>query len=136
MNKLVKYSLIITAAYEEKSIRKTIESIQGSNANILGVLEILVVSPDDATLEAAQAVIKEEKYAEVKYIKDAGQGKPVALNNALEKVMSNLVILTDGDMYLGDNALENLVLGFVKSDLGGVTGKVVSVDDKRTFFRY
>ena len=106
----MKYSLIITAAYEEKSISKTINSIQDSNNSVLSNTELLIVSPDNKTLEKAESVINEKLFAKVKYIKDAGQGKSAALNNGLRNVESKIVVLTDGDVYLGKNAIAYIVI--------------------------
>jgi len=149
----MKYSLIITAAYEEKSISKTINSIQDSNNSVLSNTELLIVSPDNKTLEKAESVINEKLFAKVKYIKDAGQGKSAALNNGLRNVESKIVVLTDGDVYLGKNAIayivdpldDNETVDFATgnktrllegAETGATTAQVVSIDSKLTFFGY
>ena len=105
-------SIIITSYKEPKTIGKAINSIL---KNKLQNYEILVTAPDNKTLEAAR-VFKEHKNikifrdqgnksAALKLLKDQGKGKSAALNLAVSKAKGNILILTDGDVFIDDNSI-------------------------------
>lgn len=121
-------SVIITSYKEEKTIGKSIESIL--NNNLKEKYEILVLAPDESTLNVAK------KYKHVQVIKDKGEGKPAALNLAFKKAKGNILILTDGDVYISDNSLKNLLEPFNNKKIGAVTGRPVSIDSKKTKFGF
>lgn len=129
-------SIIITAYKEERTIGKAIEAIIQNN---LPEYEILVVAPDRRTLNVAKSYSK--KFRQVKLIKtgpkdkDYDDGKPSALNVAFKKARGDILFLTDGDVYISKNAIP-LMLEKFKPGIGAVTGRPVSIDDKRKMLGY
>ncbi|MDD5086262.1 MAG: glycosyltransferase [Candidatus Nanoarchaeia archaeon] len=120
-------SIIITAYKEEKTIGKAIEAIRQSK--IREKYEILVFAPDDETLNTAK------KY-KVKAVKDEGKGKPAALNLAFRKAKGEILILTDGDVYLGKDAVNYMLEKFSDKNVGVVSGRPVSTDSRQTMLGY
>ncbi len=125
-------SIIITAYKEEKTIRKAIQSILDNH--LFEKYEILVLAPDKETLEVAQEFTK--KYSKVKVIKDSGEGKPSALNLAIKYAKGDILILTDGDVYVDKNALRPLLNPFKDKKTGAVCGHPVSINSKDTMLGY
>ena len=121
-------SIIITAYKEPKTIGKAIEAFK--NQKIKEKHEIIVVAPDEET-------ITEAKKYKVKIIKDENKGKPSALNLAFEKTRkSGILILTDGDVYVSENSVNELVKQFRDEKVGAATGRPISLSDKNTMLGY
>lgn len=120
-------SIVITSYREPKTIGRAIKSFQ--NQKIKDKYEIIVVAPDKETLNVAK------KY-KVKCFKDPRKGKPTALNLAFSKAKGNIVVLSDGDVYVNGNSVNNLLRHFKNKKVGAVTGRPVALDNKKTLFGY
>jgi len=105
----------------------------------------VVVAPDDPTLKTAEKVCQRYNFENVQLIRDSGQGKPAALNIAVETITKggigtppkDLLILTDGDVYLENDAVKNLLDSFRRNETTvGVGGHPVSVDNRQNMFGY
>ena len=120
-------SLIITSHKEPKTIAKAIKSFL--NQKIKEKNEIIVVAPDKETLDVAK------KY-KVKCLKDPGKGKPIALNLAFSKVKGDIVILTDGDVYVSNNSVDEILKLFKDKKVGAVTGRPISLNSRRKMLGY
>ncbi|MHB8362743.1 MAG: glycosyltransferase family 2 protein [Patescibacteria group bacterium] len=76
----------------------------------------------------------------IKVIQDKGEGKPQALNIALKNIKEEIILLTDGDVWLDKNALKEIIKLFDKKTVldktGLVTGKVVSLNNKNTMLGF
>ena len=125
-------SIIITAYKETKTIGKAITAFIDNK--IKQDYEILAVCPDEDTTK----VIKyyERKYKNVKHIKDQGIGKPAALNNAFKLARGNILILSDGDVYVSNNAVNELLTILKQEKTGAVTGRPVSISPRTTMLGY
>lgn len=124
-------SIIITAYKEADTIGKAISSILDNE--LPKEYEILILAPDDETLNIAHIFAKNNK--NIKPIKDLGQGKPAALNLAFSKAKGDILILTDGDVYMSKNAIQAILENF-KSGIGAVTGHPTSINNKRKILGY
>ena len=124
-------SIIITAYKEEKTIGKAIEFIIANN---LKDYEIIVTAPDDETLNIAKSYQKDNK--RIKLLRDTGKGKPAALNQALLRSKGEILILTDGDIYIDKNSLKPLLKPFERKEIGAVSGNPVSLNHKDNMLGY
>ena len=125
-------SIIITAYKEENTIGNAIQSILDNKLKI--PFEIIVVAPDKETLGVAQVFAG--KNSKIKVIKDKGVGKPFALNLAVSYAKGELLVLTDGDVYIGENSISNLITSLNDESIGAVSGRPVSLNYKDTSFGY
>lgn len=133
----MKYSLIITAWKEPETVEKNLTNILTRNSgNLLQEMEIILVCPDEETMNAAINVINKFGFDKFIYIKDDATGKPDALNKAFDTADGEIIICTDGDVLLAANALPNLVKRFENKEIGGISGRPVSADSKKTLFGY
>jgi cellulose synthase/poly-beta-1,6-N-acetylglucosamine synthase-like glycosyltransferase len=123
-------SIIITAYKEEKTIGKAIQSILDNN--IKEKYEIIVLAPDEKTL----AVARRFSNIRVKTMKDPGEGKPAALNMIFSKIKSDILVLTDGDVYVSKNAISDLLSKFEDKRVGAVTGRPISINNRKTLLGY
>ena len=120
-------SVIITAYKEPRTIVKAIESILENN---LKNFELLVVAPDQETLKAAS------KFKQVNLLQDLGKGKPIALNLAIKKAKGDILILTDGDVFIDKDSLKPLLEPFSDSRVGAVTGHPISLNNKNSRYGF
>lgn len=135
--------VIITSFKEEATIGKAVEQIICPNKDLWLRLSLLITSPDEPTLKKAEEVCQRVGFDNYRLLKDAGEGKASALNLAVKTITNyypvspkgDLLILTDGDMSVANDAIKNL-LNCLKDDLGGVGGHPVSLDSRTTMFGY
>ncbi len=124
-------SIVITASREEKTIGRAIEAFLSQDMNNW---ELLVVCPDEETSsEVSPYALKEPR---VLCLKDEGRGKPAALNLALEAAHGQIVILSDGDVYVGDGSVNSLLKPFADARVGAVSGRPVSLAPRDTMLGY
>ena len=121
-------SIIITAFKEPKTIGKAIESILSQN--IKEKHEIIVACPDEETKNIAL------KYKEIKHFHDPGKGKSFALNLLFKEIKGDILILTDGDVFLGENAINEITIPFKDPKIGCVGGRVISQNNKNSMLGY
>ncbi|MCX6748526.1 MAG: glycosyltransferase family 2 protein [Candidatus Pacearchaeota archaeon] len=120
-------SIIITAYKEPKTIAQAIKSII---TNRLEDCEIIVAAPDQETLNEAS------KFSQVKTLKDPGKGKPIALNLAISKAKGDILVLTDGDVFVSKNSIKQLLTQFSDPKIGAVTGCPVSLNNKDSMYGF
>jgi biofilm PGA synthesis N-glycosyltransferase PgaC len=125
-------TVIITAFKEPKTIGKAINQVLKNK--IRDKYEILVLAPDAETLNEAKNYAK--KHRQIKVIKDKGEGKPSALNLAFTKAKGNILILSDGDVYMDEKAIQPLLDKLKDSKVGAVSGHPISVDSRSTKLGY
>ena len=131
-------SVIIASFKEPKTIGRCISSI--ANRKYSGIptdFEIIQVSPDAETLNAGKKEANKYKLGK-KYIqiKDPKKGKPYALRMAFKKARGDIFVLTDGDTYFEENSVEKLLEPFENKEIGGVSGRPVSQDERNNMFGY
>jgi len=123
----MKTSLIITA-FKEPQVETAILAALNQNTNYK--YDIIVSAPDKETEE----IIK--KYLKVKLFKDPGKGKSFALNLLFKKIKSDILILTDGDVFISENAIEEILKKFKDEKVGCVTGRPVAINKKTKMIDY
>ena len=120
-------SILITAYHESTTIGRAIEAIQPQIGE--PPAEIVVICPDDETANAASAY-------NITLLRDTGQGKPAALNLGLEKAIGQIVVMTDGDVFVGPDALAALLCPFDDPQTGAVSGRPISLSPRNTMLGY
>lgn len=125
-------SIIITAYKEEKTIGKAIQSFLDNN--LKENYEILVLAPDDATLNVVKEYSKKNK--NVFAIRDKGKGKPCALNQVFKIAKGNILVLSDGDVCVNKNSINKLIDYFKDKKIGAVSGHPISVNSRKTKLGY
>lgn len=119
-------SIIITS-FNEPNLERAITSILIQKINYK--YELIVVAPD----KEAEKLSKKYK---IKYFKDPGKGKSYALNLLLKKLKSEILIFTDGDVYLNNDSINEIMQLFKDKEMGVVTGRVVSLNKKDSMLGY
>ena len=125
-------SVIITSYREAATIGRALDAFL---AQLPADAEILVVCPDPETT----AVVNEysRRYPVVRHVADPGQGKPMALNCGLAAAQGEIVVLSDGDVVIGEDALRPLLAPFADAwSVGATTGRPVSASPRDTMLGY
>ncbi len=125
-------SIVITAYREEKTIGRAIAAFLAQNSP--QDHEFLVVCPDDETAAIVAQYAAQDK--RIRHLQDEGRGKPAALNLALEAAQGQIVMLSDGDVYVGPGAVRALLAAFDDPDVGIVSGRPVSISPRDTMLGY
>ena len=130
---------MIVTFKEPKSIGKCISCIADRKySGIQSPFEILQVSPDELTLKAGKKAAHKLGLSKKQFIQiiDPCKGKPYALKMALKKAKGDIIILTDGDTYFDTNAVEEILKPFEDENVGGVSGRPVSRDERNNPMAY
>ncbi|MEK6915730.1 MAG: glycosyltransferase family 2 protein [Nanoarchaeota archaeon] len=128
----MKTSAIITSFKEPKTVGKAIESML--NQKTKRPFDIFVSAPDEETLEVAREYSKID--SRINIFRDSGKGKSLALNQLFKKIKSDILILTDGDVYVNDKAVEEILKLFENPKIGCVTGRPVPMENRKTKYGY
>jgi len=128
--------IIITSYGEPKSTAKAI--IAFLSQNIKQDFKIIIADPFPET----QVFLKKEfpKNKNIEFFLDPGEGKSYALNVLFEKIYSknpdDIIILTDGDVYVSNNSVSLILNAFKDKKIGCVTCKPVSLNPRNTKYGY
>ena len=126
-------SCIITAFNEPETIEKAIYRMSLSCIKADIDYEILVLAPDTETLTAA----RNSSAKNVRVIKDPGKGKPTALNLAFKKAKGHLYVLSDGDVFVNQYAIRELIANIAeRDDVGIVSGRPKSISPRDTKYGF
>jgi cellulose synthase/poly-beta-1,6-N-acetylglucosamine synthase-like glycosyltransferase len=124
-------SVVITAFREAETIGRAIDAFLGQ---LPADSELIVVSPDPETTAVVDRYSSE--HVRVRHVRDPQQGKPTALNLGLRAARGELVVLSDGDVWVAEDALAPLVAPFADPQTGAVTGRPVSTSPRDTVLGY
>lgn len=119
---------VLINAWKEPTVKKAIEAFQ--NQTTKEKYEIIVIAPDKETLDVAK------QFKGIKILKDEGKGKPAALNILFKEAKGNIWILSDGDVYVSNNAIEELIKPFNDPQVGAVTGRPISLNPRDNILGY
>jgi cellulose synthase/poly-beta-1,6-N-acetylglucosamine synthase-like glycosyltransferase len=127
-------NIIITSYNEPKSTVKAVRTFLNQK-DLKEKFKILVVDPFPETHEFLKKEFsKEMKKGLVEFFLDPGEGKAYALNILFQDLFSkgknDVFILTDGDVYVSDNTVSEIMKKFSDEKVGCVTGRPISVDSR------
>lgn len=98
---------------------------------------VIVADPFPEVEKFLKKNVKDERFV---FFLDPGEGKSYALNLIFQEYASknkeDLFILTDGDVYVSENSVKNIIGAFKNSKVGCVTGKPVSTDSRNSKYGY
>ena len=125
-------SILITAYREATTIGLAID---GFAAQLPPNSELLVICPDAETTAVVQQFA--QKFPYIRHIPEPERrGKPAALNLGLQAAQGDIVVFSDGDVVIGENALAHLLARFADENVGAVTGRPFSSSPRSTRLGY
>lgn len=121
-------TVLVPCHNEGKHLRKTLRSILESGYP--GKLEVWVL--DDGSTDESPRIARWFRRRGVKYIRTEHIGKANALNNALKRVETEIVMTVDGDTEIGKGTIEKMVSPFQDPRIGATTGVIkVRISEKK-----
>ncbi|MEM3122341.1 MAG: glycosyltransferase [Candidatus Pacearchaeota archaeon] len=123
---------VLVTAFKEPKIGKAIESLINQKTNYK--YKILISAPDKETLNIAKKYAK--GHNNLKVVKDPGKGKSYAINMILSSIKTDILILTDGDVFVNDIAIDEICNLFLDSQIGCVTGKPTPLENRDNKYGY
>lgn len=125
---------VIITSYKEPN--STLKAVKSFLKQISKSDRIHVVDPFPEVEKFLKGKIKDKR---VNFFLDPGEGKSYALNLLFQELNGkerDIFILTDGDVYVSDNAVKEITTAFKDKTIGCVTGKPVSLDSRETKYGY
>jgi biofilm PGA synthesis N-glycosyltransferase PgaC len=123
---MLKFSMIIPA-YREEGLNKLLKILLNQNLSKCELERIIVIAGGYKKyhfLKNKNLVIIKEK---------GRRGKASAINSALKKTTSNVIVLMSADILPKKNTIKNLLNPFSNNDVGMTTGRPVSLDNPKKF---
>ena len=132
-------NIIITSYGEPNATSRAIACFL--NQDIEQEFQITVIDPFPETEKFLNKKYEKEfKTNKINFFLDPGEGKSYALNIFLEKIYSqnkeDIIILTDGDVYVSQNTVEEICNVFKNQSIGCITGRPVLLNPRRKFWGY
>lgn len=126
--------VIITSYGEPKSTLKCVDSFLKQDSD--EPLKITVIDPFKET----ENLLKKKYKDKVDFFLDPGEGKSYALKVFLERIYSQdkneIIIFTDGDVYVSENSVKEISESFKDAKVGCVTARPVPLDKKGNMFGF
>lgn len=127
---------IIIASYNEpKATLRAVNTFL--KQKIKQKFRIIVVDPFLEVGEFLKNNIKDKRFH---FFLDPGEGKNYALSILFQEYSSDnkddIFILTDGDVYVSNNAVEEILNAFKDPKVGCVSGRPIPVEDRSTKYGY
>ncbi len=125
-------SVILTAYREAATVGRAIEAFL---PQLPPGSELLVVCPDAETTAVVHRLGQIHPF--IRHIPEPDRrGKPAALNLGLQAAQGDIVIFSDGDVVIGEGALDALLAPFADENVGAVTGRPFSSSPRTTKLGY
>ena len=125
-------SIIITSFKEPRTIGKAIECFL--NQDLKDKFELIVSTPDAETIKVVEKYAKKDK--RIRIFEDPGMGKGFALNQLLFEITGEIIVLSDGDVFVKENTIQYIIDKFKDPKVGCVTGNPRSINSRKNMLGY
>ncbi len=127
-------NIIISSYGEPNATSKAIDCFLSQKTK--EKFQITIIDPFPKTEEFLNKKYKNK----INFFLDPGEGKSYALNIFLERIFSkdkkDIIILSDGDVYVSENAIEEIIKSFKDEKVGCISGKPTSLNSRKNKFGY
>jgi cellulose synthase/poly-beta-1,6-N-acetylglucosamine synthase-like glycosyltransferase len=128
-------TVIITSYNEPKATFRAVEKILKQKTQ--DELKVIVMDPFPEVETFLKENIADKRF---EFILDPGEGKPYAMNMLFEMLYlentEDILVFTDGDVYVSENTLEEIEKAFKDKSVGCVTGKPRATNPRNTKYGY
>ena len=121
----IKASVVIPTYNRSGILRKTLHAITEQS---LPLSEYEVVLVDDGSTDGTEAMVKAE-FPEVRYIRQANQGRSVARNTGIRAAQGEVIIFIDSDIVVNLGFVEAHLRDHVRAERAIVNGIVVNTSN-------
>ena len=124
-------SIIITSLKEPKTIGKAMSCFM--NQKLKEKFEIIVICGDKETFNVAK---KYSHQPNVFVHRDKGKGKPAALNLGVKKAKGNILVFSDGDVFIEEGALQPILEPLKEDEIGAVCGRPIPTNSRNSMLGF
>jgi len=100
-------------------------------------MRVTVVDPFLEVEKFLKENIRDKRF---NFFLDPGEGKSYSLNLIFQELgsdnLDDIFVLTDGDVFVSDNTIKEILKAFENKDIGCVTGRPVSIDKRDEKYGY
>ena len=124
-------AVVITSYNEEGTLARAIDAALAQEAAFPFSVWV-IAGGTDGTADVAR------KYSDLVnvIVEENPRGKPNALNTVIPKVDADVLVLTDGDVFIGPRSLVHVMRELSDPAFGGMSGKLVPTNDPDTMFGF
>ena len=123
-------SLIVTAWEEPEEVRECLRRL--TTQDYKGDYEILAIAPDEPTKNEILKYVEKDPQRIHFQVQPREKGKNEMLNILSKQAKGEILIFLDGDIWLSENAVSEIVEMYDDPKIGAVTGRVTSRNPKNT----
>ena len=125
-------SIVINSFNEPELLKRAIARVLKND--IKEKYELIVTAPD----LGSENIVKEfqKKNKNIKHFKDPGKGKSYALNLIFKELKGDVWVFTDGDVFVGEKSISELLKYFKDPLVGCVIGRPVSLNPKNNMLGF
>jgi cellulose synthase/poly-beta-1,6-N-acetylglucosamine synthase-like glycosyltransferase len=124
-------SIIVTAWEEPIEVRECLRRIINQK-NLDQKYEVLAIAPDTPTIKEIKNYCR--KYPKIVkfFLQPREKGKNEMLNFLMKKAKGDILVFTDGDIFLNDIAVSEIAKFYNDPKVGAVTGRILPKNSKKT----
>ncbi|MBV8649706.1 glycosyltransferase family 2 protein, partial [Paludibacterium sp.] len=125
----ISVSVIIATHNRASALRQTLEVLSKVRVAKDWQIELIVV--DNASSDDTAAVIRSAKFTNLKaeYLYEPTKGKSNALNSAFRRAGGEIILLTDDDVSVAEDWVEQMIAAFEQDQAAAVVGKIVLAEN-------
>lgn len=128
-------SIIITAWEEPEEIKECLRRFTNQK-NLYEDWEILITAPDKPTKAEAEKYIKKFPKKIKLYHQPRVKGKNEMLNLLMKEAKGEILIFTDGDIFVNETAVSEIVKVYQDPEIGAATGKILPKNSRKNLMGY
>jgi glucosyl-dolichyl phosphate glucuronosyltransferase len=125
----ISVSVIITTHNRASALQQTLEVLGKLRVAKGWQIELIVV--DNASSDDTAAVVRNAKFNNLKavYLYEPTKGKSNALNSAFRRAGGEIFLLTDDDVSVAEDWVEQMIAAFEQEQADAVVGKIVLAEN-------
>ena len=125
-------SIVLSSFNNSKLLKKAIDAILENKTK--EKYELIIITSDKIIEDIVRKANKKNK--QVKLFEDPGKGKSYALNFIFKTLKGRVWIFSEGNSYIGNNSLNEILKLFEDERVGCISGRPISLNPKNNLLGY
>ncbi|MCX6746780.1 MAG: glycosyltransferase [Candidatus Pacearchaeota archaeon] len=125
-------SIVLSSFHTSKLLKKAIDAVLGNK--IKEKYELVVIDSDKNIREIIKQ--SDKKYSKIKFFDDKGKGKSYSLNLIFKMLKGDIWIFSEGDSFIANNSINEIIESFRDESVGCVSGRPISLNSRKKILGY